>query len=146
MRPAARANLGYALDRPNLGYAGTQVRDGCSKRKYGYVMDTSTRTLLQHIQNLWIRIRGNLSRCRNQNLQGLRSWTSLQELRNSRSQELKISKPTNLNEYPDLFSTIVLSSLLAGAAFSRIAFSGNSWAPCSRIGNSTGWAEGVWQQ
>ena len=83
------------------------MRDGCSNRKYGYVMDTSTRAPLQHIQNGWIHILGNLSRCRNQGFQDLRIWTSLPELKNSRSQEPKISKLTNLNEYPDLDTRVI---------------------------------------
>ena len=55
-RPASRDIFGYAPNRANLGYAGSKVREGCTKRNFGYVMDT--RTPLQHIQKFWIRILG----------------------------------------------------------------------------------------
>ena len=54
--PAPQDNFGYALNRSNFGYAGSKVREGCTKRNFGYVMDT--RTSLQHIQKFWIRILG----------------------------------------------------------------------------------------
>ena len=55
-RPASREIFGYAPNRANFGYAGSKVREGCTKRNFGYVIDT--RTPLQHIQKFWIRILG----------------------------------------------------------------------------------------
>ena len=58
--PMSRDDFGYASNCSKFGYAGSEVREGCTKNSFGYVLDT--RTPLQHIHFFWIRILGAAGR------------------------------------------------------------------------------------